>query len=140
MAAPVRRRALGCLVVVLVLSACGGDEDGDVGAFCDLVDDASAEQVFEAVDPDDLEGTLAAVRSALALEDRLAEVAPPAARADVEVLRAYLGDLADGLAEAAADPTRPPDERPAVYDRLRSRVDEVEAAGDRLDLFVSTSC
>ena len=120
-------------------TGCGGDDDGDLATFCARAEAAGVEDRFTGLDPTDVDAALPAFRAALDAERELADVAPPAARRDVEVLVDYLDDLVAGL-EDAADQGAGGDVRPDVYDDLAPRADQVEAAGDRLELFVAASC
>lgn len=118
-----------------VLGACGGD-DGDLGAFCRAAtDDGSFATVFSDFEPTDVDA-VATFREARRTQEELRDVAPKAARADIEIVLSFVDDLVEGLEET--DPEV--DGRPPVYEELKPRFDEVEAASSRLEVYVSANC
>lgn len=119
------------------VAACS-DDGADPEAFCARSLDASrfAETFSEGFDPADVDGALAAFREARGEEQALRDLAPEAIRSDIDVLIDYLDQLIEGL--EAEDPDS--NERPAVYDELRSRRDEVAAASGRIDQYVTANC
>lgn len=125
------------IVVALVVAGCSTSDDGDLEAFCAAASDTERFQtVFDDLDPTDVDAAIAAFEEARATENELRSSAPEAVRADVDVLIRFFDDLIDGLEAADPDSTG----RPAVYDELRPRFDQVEAASDRIELYVSTNC
>lgn len=127
------------LAITTLVGACGDDGGGgDLAAFCDAAADQQRfETVFDDLDPTDVEGALATFREAREAQQALRELAPAAARNDIDVVIAFVDDLIAGL-----QPGRDIDGqgRPSVYQSLRPRFDEVEAAGDRLRVYVDTNC
>ena len=131
--------ALACGLVAVSLAACNGDEtaDGDPEAFCDAAADAQEyEKLFDGMDPNDVEEATATFEEALAAERQLRDDAPGAIRADVDILVRFFEDLLAGL--ETEDPNSP--ERPSVYEELRPRFDQVEAASTRIERYVDANC
>ena len=119
-------------------AACSDGAGGDLAAFCDAASDHERfETVFDDLDPTDVEGALATFRDARDAQEALRDLAPEAARNDIEVVIAFVDDLIAGLR-----PGRDIDDqgRPGVYQSLRPRFDEVEAAGERLRVYVEANC
>lgn len=128
------------LAASLALSgaSCGDDEGGDLAAFCEAASDTQRfEAVFDDLDPSNVEAARETFRTARDAQVALRELAPEAARGDIDVVIAFVDDLIAGL-----QPGPDVDEhgRPTVYQSLRPRFDEVEAAGDRLRVYVETNC
>jgi hypothetical protein len=133
----VRRAA--ALVAALALVACNDDAsaEGDPEAFCAAADDHQEyDAVFEGLDPNDVTSATATFEEALETERGLRADAPEAVRADIDVLVRFFEDLLEGL--ESEDPTSP--DRPSVYDELRSRFDQVEAASARIENYVAANC
>lgn len=120
----------------LVLAGCGDDGDSAT-AFCTAATDVeSFAAVFESFDPDDHDAALDAFREARSIEIELRRHAPDAVRADLDLLVQFLDDVVEGL--EAADPDA--DERPAIYDKVATRIDQIEAASDRVETYVDANC
>jgi hypothetical protein len=133
-------RAAACagLVAVLGLAGCSDDEPGDLAAFCDAVGDQDRfEAVFDELDPTDVAAARATFEQARAEQQALRDLAPSAARGDIDVVLAFVDDLIEGLEPASEVDDQG---RPSVYQSLRPRFEEVEAAGDRLRVYVESSC
>ena len=134
-----RTRLLGGTVLVVAVTlttACGGG-DGDLEAFCTAAKQTDAHgTLFADLEPTDVDAALATFREALAAEERLQDDAPDAVRSDIDVLVRFLDDVVEGL--EAVDPQD--DGRPAVYDELRPRFDQVEAASARVATYVEANC
>lgn len=131
--------ALLVATLALVGGACSDDEGGgNLAAFCEAAADTQRfETVFDDLDPTNVEAARETFRTARDAQDGLRDLAPEAARADIDVVIAFVDDLVAGL-----QPGRDVDEhgRPSVYQALRPRFDEVEAAGDRLGIYVESNC
>jgi hypothetical protein len=132
------------LPVVLLLAAlavgggCSDDDDGNLAAFCDAAEDTQRfEAVFDDLDPTNVEAAEATFRTARDAQEALRDLAPEAARGDVEIVIAFVDDLIAGLQPGGAVDEHG---RPNVYQSLRPRFDEVEAAGDRLRVYVESNC
>ncbi|MCO8128939.1 hypothetical protein NHL50_17145 [Acidimicrobiia bacterium EGI L10123] len=136
-------RRLPATLLVAALAVVGGacnDDDGggNLAAFCEAAADTQRfEAVFDDLDPNNVEAARETFRTARDAQEGLRDLAPEAARADVDVVIAFVDDLIAGL-----QPGRDVDEhgRPSVYQALRPRFDEVEAAGDRLRVYVESNC
>lgn len=124
------------LAAALLVAGCSED-DGDLEAFCAAANDTGRFQdIFDGLDPDDVEGARTTFEAALDTERRLRADAPAAVRSDIDVLVGFFEDLVEGLEDA--DPAR--DERPPVYDQIRSRFDQVETASARITTYVESNC
>lgn len=129
------RLAVAACVAVLLL-ACSDDEGGRE-AFCRAASDtASFEAIFEDFDPDDVPGAIEAFRQARDAEIELRRDAPEEIRSDIDLLVQFLDDLVEGLEEV--DPEA--EGRPPVYDEMRTRFDQVEAASKRIEDYVTANC
>jgi len=132
------RRAAVLVAALALLGGCGDDDPGDVAAFCAAAaDQARFETVFDDLDPTDVDAARATFERARTEQAALRDLAPEAARGDVEVVLAFVDDLIAGL---EPDGARDDQGRPSVYQSLRPRFDEVEAAGERLRVYVESSC
>lgn len=131
--------ALAVAALALLGTACSEDDgDGDLAAFCDAAADSQRfETVFDDLDPTNVDAARETFRTAREAQVALRDLAPDAARGDIDVVIAFVDDLIAGL-----QPGRDVDEhgRPSVYQSLRPRFDEVEAAGDRLRVYVESNC
>lgn len=127
---------LAAIVAGVVLGGCS-DDDGDLAAFCAAATDtARFRTLFDDLEPGDVTGSLATFRAAHDAERRLRDDAPEAVRSDIDVLSRFFADLVAGL--EAADPAS--GERPEIYDQLRPRFDQVEAASGRIGRYVDANC
>lgn len=133
----IRPVVLAAGLAASVLAGCGDDQSGDVAAFCAAAADQHFDAVFEDLDPTDVDSARAAFAEARDAQEALRDVAPGAARGDIDVVIAFVDDLIAGL-----EPGGEVDDqgRPQVYQALRPRFDEVEAAADRLRVYVETNC
>jgi hypothetical protein len=133
---------LAALVVVASFAAAAGlggcsDDDGDLAAFCAAATDTTRfRTLFDDLEPGDVTGSLATFQAAHDAEERLRDDAPEAVRPDIDVLARFFADLVAGL--EAADPAS--GERPEIYDQLRPRFDQVEAASGRIGRYVDANC
>jgi hypothetical protein len=131
--------ALLVAALALVGSSCRDDDGaGDLAAFCEAAADTKRfEAVFDDLDPTNVDAARETFRTARDAQEALRDLAPDAARGDIDVVIAFVDDLIAGL-----HPGRDVDEhgRPSVYQSLRPRFDEVEAAGDRLRVYVESNC
>ena len=136
-----RRFPLALVVGLLVVAGpgCGDDDEGgNLAAFCEAAQDTQRfETVFDDLDPTNVEAAEATFRTARDAQAALRDLAPEAARADIEVVIVFVDDLIAGLQPGGAVDDQG---RPNVYQSLRPRFDEVEAAGDRLRVYVESNC
>lgn len=119
-------------------TGCSDDDSGNLAAFCEAAADTQRfETVFDDLDPTNVPAAEATFRTARDAQTALRDLAPEAARSDIDVVIAFVDDLIAGL-----QPAGEVDEngRPSVYQSLRPRFDEVEAAGDRLRVYVESNC
>lgn len=124
-------------LAVAALTAACSDNGGDVATFCTAATDtARFEDVFDELDPTDIDAAIATFEQARNAQIELRTDAPGEVRQDIDVQVNFLDELIEGL--QAADPAS--DERPDVYADLRPRFDEVEAAGNRLERWVDANC
>ena len=135
-AAPGRVAAAVSLALAALTTACS-DDDGDLAAFCAAATDTSQFRgLFDDLEPRDVEGATATFRAALETEEALRADAPDAVRPDIDVLVRFFEDLVEGLEQVEPGS----EERPAVYDEVRSRFDQVEAASTRVSTYVEANC
>lgn len=129
--------AAAVLALAGTLAACS-DDGADPEAFCARsLDTSEFAAIFdENFDPENVTEALAAFVEARDEEQALRDLAPEAVRSDIDVLIDYLDQLIEGLEAVDPDST----ERPPVYDELRGRVDEVNAASGRIDQYVTATC
>jgi len=134
----VRTTACATLLVAVGLAGCSEDEPGDLAAFCAAVEDQDRfEAVFDDLDPTDVAAARATFEEARVEQRELRDLAPAAAREDIDVVLAFVDDLIEGLSPRGEVDDQG---RPSVYQSLRPRFEEVEAAGDRLRAYVESSC
>jgi hypothetical protein len=125
------------VVVLAALTTACRDDGADTAAFCAAAADSQRfGATFDGLDPTDVDAALVAYESARRTEMELRAVAPDAVRADVDVLVGFFEDLIAGLRTADPASVR----RPSVYADLRPRYDQVEAASERITLYVETNC
>ncbi len=131
--------ALAVTALAVVGASCGdGDGGGNLAAFCEAAQDTQRfETVFDDLDPTNVEAAEATFRTARDAQAALRDLAPEAARGDIDVVIVFVDDLIAGLQPGGAVDDRG---RPNVYQSLRPRFDEVEAAGDRLRVYVESNC
>lgn len=135
------RRTVAFRVAVALAVVNGGaacsDDQGDTEAFCAAASDRAAfESMFDEFDPSDVGSAITTLRQAQDAQAAITDAAPEAVQADVDILVRFLDDLAAGLESSQLSAGN----RPAVFDELRPRFDQVEAASDRIELYVSTNC
>jgi type VI protein secretion system component VasF len=100
------RKLIGAVVLLGLLSGCGGDDDGDVAAFCEAVEDLRADDPFEELQiasPGEMRDAFADLAAGV---DRIADAAPEEARSQAQRYAVAVEDLRDELAGAGYDPTR----------------------------------
>lgn len=131
--------ALALVALAALGTGCGDDDGGgDLAAFCEAAQDTQRfETVFDDLDPTNVEAAEATFRKAREAQTGLRDLAPEAARSDIDVVIVFVDDLIAGLQPGGAVDDRG---RPDVYQSLRPRFDEVEAAGDRLRVYVESNC
>lgn len=133
-------RVVVAVVVAVATTGCGllgSDSDGNRAAFCTSAEDIERfRETFADFDPLDVPDALSTFRQAREEEAALRELAPSAIRADLDTIIAYLDDLIEGL--ETVDPAS--NGRPPVYDEVRTRSAEIEAASARVEQYVKTNC
>ncbi len=132
----VRATAIALACGLLIVTACGGDDDPQA-TFCDAASDtASFEAIFADFDPADTDAALEAFRTARETEIDLRRDAPEAVRADIDLLVQFLDDLVEGLQDLDTSSTG----RPAIYDEISTDFDQIEAASARIETYVTANC
>jgi hypothetical protein len=92
--------------LAVALPGCGGDDGGDLAAFCQAVEDLRDDDPFADLaiaSPEDMRGAFDALAVSV---DRIAESAPQEARTQAQRYADAVDDLRDELAGAGYDPTR----------------------------------
>jgi len=100
------QKLVGAVVLVGLLGGCGGDDGGDVAAFCEAVEDLRDDDPFEELQiasPGEMRDAFADLAVGV---DRIADAAPEEARSQARRYADAVEDLRDELAGAGYDPTR----------------------------------
>ena len=127
----------GAVAVSVSVGACSDDDAPDPMAFCEAATETERfATMFDGLDPADVEGAIETFSAARETEEELRSLAPEAVQSDIGVIIRFLDDVLEGL----RSPEATAGERPPIYDELRPRFDQVEAASDRIELYVSTNC
>ncbi len=128
---------LAIALTAAALAGCGGGSSGDPEAFCRAATDTERfSTIFDQLDPTNVDAALPAFQTARTQEEELRADAPAAVRSDIDLLIGFFDDLIAGLQDA----DRTQVERPAIYDELRPRFDQVQAASNRIKLYVDSNC
>jgi len=134
-----RLTLIGSIVAAgaLALGGCGGDDDeSDITAFCDKVEEVrAAEDPFAGLAEDDLDGTREALEEARELFAEVAEVAPEEIQGDVEQTQQFF----DNFVNAASDAETPQDFAAAATE-FQQQAEEFEATSDRLEEYTDENC
>ena len=121
---------------VLALAGCGGDDDGDLQAFCDqtLKAQASSEAINAAEEEQDFNALKAAIAQSDEQLQAVAEEAPDEISDDFAAVAGYTADLNDQLqgAESFADVELP--------EELQSGGVAVEEAGNNIQAYTAENC
>jgi hypothetical protein len=129
----VRRCLLVAAAVVAPVVGCGGDEGGDLEAYCATARQFSVDNpaaVFDRYDPEDPSSAATLLREAAASLDDWAGDAPGEVAGSIEVI----ADAAEDLASAFEEPTAGGD------DSLRDAVEAVETASAQVVTFTRDQC
>ena len=100
------QKLIGALVLVGLLSGCGGDDGGDVAAFCEAVEDLRDDDPFEELQvasPGEMRDAFADLADGV---DRIADAAPDEVGTQADRYADAVEALRDELAGAGYDPTR----------------------------------
>jgi hypothetical protein len=120
----------------LALAGCGGDDDDDIQAFCDKVDEIrAADDPFAGLAGNDIEGAQAALEEAQSLFDEVAEVAPEEIQGDVEEAQAFFDDFV-----TAAQDAESPEDFLAVATEFQAEAEDFQATSDRLEEYTAENC
>ncbi len=100
------RKRIGAVVLVSLLSGCGGDGGGDVAAFCEAVVGLRDDDPFEELQvasPGEMRDAFAELAAGV---DRIADAAPDEVGTQADRYADAVEALRDELAGAGYDPTR----------------------------------
>jgi hypothetical protein len=134
-----RVKLVGSIAVaaVLVLAGCGGDdEESDITAFCDKVEEIrAADDPFAGLQGNDIEGAQAALEEARSLFGEVAAVAPEEIQADVEEAQAFFDDFV-----AAAQDADSPEDFLAIATDFQQQAQDFEETSTRLEEYTNENC
>lgn len=142
-----RRLTAGLLACgAIAVAGCGGDEQAvedqpeqSVDAFCQQVEEfQAAEDPFQGLAPDDIEGATAGFEQFQSQLDEIREVAPEEIQADVEALQGGVDDIIQEL--EGIDPNASPQEIQQQASGLQEEVADVQPAVQRLEEFTNENC
>jgi hypothetical protein len=133
-----RLKVLGSIAVAgtLALAGCGGDDESDITAFCDKVDEIrAADDPFAGLAGNDIEGAKAALEEARSLFGEVADVAPEEIRADVEEAQTFFDDFV-----AAAQDADSPEDLLAIATDFQQQAQDFEETSTRLEEYTNENC
>jgi hypothetical protein len=128
--------SIAAVTGALALSGCGGDDEGDIEAFCDKVDEVQAAgDAFAGVTGDDIGAATDALEEAQGLIDEVAEVAPEDIRADVESVQEFFGDFVAEIQDAET-----PEDFLAVATEFQDEAADFQETTTRLEEYTTENC
>ena len=121
----------------LALAGCGGgDDESDITAFCDKVDEIrAADDPFAGLAGDDIEGAQAALEEAQSLFGEVADVAPEEIQADVDDAQAFFDDFV-----TAAQDANSPEDFLAIATDFQQQAQDFEETSTRLEEYTNENC
>lgn len=120
----------------LAVAGCGGDDEADITAFCDKVDEIrTAEDPFAGLEGGDVEGAKEALGEARELFGEVADVAPDEIRDDADQAQAFFDDFVDQAQDAET-----PEEFLATATEFEGEAQEFEETSARLEEFTNENC
>ena len=120
----------------LALAGCGGDDEADITAFCDKVEEIrTAGDPFAGVAGDDVEGAKEALGEARELFGEVADVAPDEIRDDAEQARGFFDEFVDQAQDAET-----PEEFLATASEFEGEAQDFEETSARLEEFTNENC
>lgn len=136
-----RMRAIGSIAALgaagtLALAGCGGDDEGDIQAFCDKVEEIqAAEDPFAGIQGDDIGAATAALEEAQGLFEEVADVAPEEIKGDVEEAQTFFDDFVEAAQEAKS-----PEDFLAIATEFQQEAEDFEATSQRLEEYTNENC
>ena len=120
----------------LALAGCGGDDEDDITAFCDKVDEIrAAEDPFAGLQGGDIAGAQQALEEAQGLFAEVAEVAPEEIQADVEEAQQFFDEFV-----AAAQDANSPQDLLGVATEFQQQAEDFQATSERLEEYTTENC
>jgi hypothetical protein len=133
-----RRAWVGSLAAtgVLALAGCGGDDEDEITAFCDKVDEIrAADDPFAGLAGDDIAGAQEALAEAQGLFAEVADVAPEEIRGDVEEAQTFFDDFV-----AAAQDAQSPQDLLGVATEFQQEAEDFQETSARLEEYTAENC
>lgn len=133
------KRVFGALAgtAVLALAGCGGDDGGDVQAFCDQAQEALAvgANLAAPLASGDVEAAKEAINAASGQLQEAADLAPDEISDDFDVVSGYESKLNESLQDAQS-----PEEIDGVSKELKKDAQGVTEAGNNVEAYISENC
>jgi hypothetical protein len=121
----------------LALAGCGGDDEGDVQAFCDRAEEAQAASVDLATPlaSGDLDAAKDALDEASGQLQEVADAAPDEISEDFAVVSDYTVNLNDQLQDAES-----PEDLAKLMEESQANAAAVEEAGTNVEAYLADTC
>jgi hypothetical protein len=120
----------------LALAGCGGDDESDVQAFCDKVDEIrAAEDPFANLNTGSVEDTRAALEEAQALFGEIADVAPGEIQEDVQQAEQFFDEFVTAVGDASS-----PEDLLGVATEFQAQAEDFQATSARLEEYTNENC
>ena len=121
---------------VLALAGCGGDDEDEITAFCDKVDEIrAAPDPFAGLAGDDIGGAQDALEEAQSLFGEVADVAPEEIQGDVEEAQQFFDDFV-----AAAQDAESPEDLLAVATEFQDQAADFQETSATLEEYTAENC
>ncbi len=132
------KRVIGALAgtAVLALAGCGGDDEGDVQAFCDQAQEVEAAGAsLSALQGNDVDAATEALTQAANQVQDAAEVAPAEIQPDVEQISQFISAIAGKAADANS-----PQDFLDLAQSFQDDVSDVQQANQNVSQYVADNC
>lgn len=118
----------------LAVAGCGGDDESDIQAFCDKVEEAET-AALTAQPGDSLEDQKATTEKAVEIFSEIAEVAPEEISEDIATSQQFVEDFNEEIQNAESE-----EDLAAVAQEFVQDGTEYEEAGQRLEEYANENC
>ncbi len=132
------KRVFGALAgtAVLALAGCGGDDGGDVQAFCDQAQEVEAAGAsLSALQGNDVDAATEALNEAADQVQAAAEAAPEEIQPDVEQIAQFISEIASKAADANS-----PQDFLALAQSFQDELGGVQEANQNVSQYVADNC
>jgi hypothetical protein len=120
----------------LALAGCGGDDEDDITAFCDKVDEIrSAPDPFATLSGGDIEGAKQALEDAQGQFDEVAEVAPEEIQSEVDEAQQFFDDFVERAQDAES-----PEDLLSVATEFQGEAEDFQEASATLEEYTTENC